>query len=259
MTDFMVRPLFLVDLDDTLLQTARKMPANMPRQVAALDKHGQPLSFTNPTQQVFIEWLLHSADVVPVTARSVDAFKRVQIPFKQGAICAHGAVILGANGESDKTWHQHMLNTLAPYREPLAHIQTTLNSIGNELGLTLRTWLAQEQELTCYALAKQSGHHDEVLADVEQKLIQQCDLTDFYIHRNANNLAVLPKVLHKKFAVDYWLNLDKAQNGQRPVLGFGDSLSDVDFLKMCDWWATPKQGQLAQMVYQQLLVNEHQV
>ncbi|HMU87433.1 MAG TPA: hypothetical protein PKC11_07370, partial [Agitococcus sp.] len=67
----MIKPLFLMDLDDTLLQTARKMPADMPRQVAALDKHGQPLSFTNPKQQAFIEWLLLCADVVPVTARSV--------------------------------------------------------------------------------------------------------------------------------------------------------------------------------------------
>ena len=50
----MIKPLFLMDLDDTLLQTARKMPVDMPRQVAALDKHGQPLSFTNPKQQAFI-------------------------------------------------------------------------------------------------------------------------------------------------------------------------------------------------------------
>lgn len=251
----MIKPLFLMDLDDTLLQTARKMPADMPRQVAALDKHGQPLSFTNPTQQLFIDWLLQCADVVPVTARSVDAFKRVQIPFRQGAICAHGAVILNAHGQRDEVWHQQMLNTLEPYRAALIQIQYTLDSIGYELGLTLRTWLVEEQSLSCYALVKQSGHHDAVLADVEQKLRQQSDLTDFYIHRNSNNLAILPKVLHKKFAVDYWLNLDQKQHGQRPILGFGDSLSDIDFLKICDWWATPKQGQLANAVYE-LLTEE---
>lgn len=245
----MIKPLFLMDLDDTLLQTARKMPVDMPRQVAALDKHGQPLSFTNPKQQAFIEWLLACADVVPVTARSVDAFKRVQIPFKQGAICAHGAVILSADGQLDKYWHELMQQRLNPYLNLLEDIQKTLVSIGQQLNLTLRTWLVEEQGLACYALAKQSGHDDVVLADVEKQLRQQFDLTEFYIHRNANNLAILPKVLHKKFAVDYWLQQDEKHHGQRPILGFGDSLSDVAFLKVCDWWATPQQGQLAHAVY----------
>ena len=254
----MIKPLFLVDLDDTLLQTARKMPVNMPRQVAALDKHGQPLSFTNPKQQAFIEWLLACADVVPVTARSVDAFKRVQIPFHQGAICAHGAVILSANGEIDLDWHQQMMLRLADYKDELHQITEQFATIGRELGLQLRTWLVEEQGLSCYALAKQSGHDDVVLADVEQQLRQQYDLAKFYIHRNANNLAILPNVLHKKFAVDYWLQQDKTHHGQRPILGFGDSLSDVDFLQLCDWWATPQQGQLANMVYQQLALMERQ-
>lgn len=245
----MIKPLFLMDLDDTLLQTARKMPPNTPRQVAALDKHGQPLSFTNPKQQAFIQWLLACADVVPVTARSVDAFKRVQIPFKQGAICAHGAVILTAEGELDAYWHSLMQQRLSPYLTLLEGIQKNLASIGQQLNFHLRTWLVEEQGLACYALAKQSGHDDLVLAEVEQQLKQQFDLTDFYIHRNANNLAILPTVLHKQFAVDYWLQQDEKIHGQRPILGFGDSLSDVDFLKRCDWWATPQQGQLAHAVY----------
>ncbi|PTQ90750.1 HAD family hydrolase [Agitococcus lubricus] len=252
----MIKPLFLMDLDDTLLQTARKMPADMPRQVAALDKQGQPLSFTNPKQRAFIDWLLTHADVVPVTARSVDAFKRVQIPFNQGAICAHGAVILTRNGDIDPDWHAVMQQQLNPYAMLLEEVREKLARIGQQLNLTLRTWLVEEQGLACYALAKQSGHDDSVLADVEQQIQQQLALTAFYIHRNANNLAILPKVLHKKFAVDYWLQQDKKRHGERPILGFGDSLSDVDFLQRCDWWATPQQGQLAKSVYQQLGITE---
>ncbi len=36
------RPLIFVDLDDTLFQTARKMPEGEPRIVASLDVQGQP-------------------------------------------------------------------------------------------------------------------------------------------------------------------------------------------------------------------------
>ena len=55
MTNFITKPLFLIDLDDTILQTARKMSPEDVRHVAALDKHGQPLSFTNNTQRAFID------------------------------------------------------------------------------------------------------------------------------------------------------------------------------------------------------------
>ena len=248
----MIKPLFLLDLDDTVLQTARKMPPDAPRQVAALDKHGQPLSFTNTTQRQFLDWLLATADVVPVTARSVDAYQRVQIPFAQGAICAHGAVMLKANGELDADWHNHMVKVLEEYQPAIQTLCQRMASIGTETGLTLRTWMIEEQGMLIYALAKQTGHDDAVLADVDSRLRQTTDLTEFYIHRNGNNLAVLPKVLHKRFAVEEWLRRNREVHGERPVLGFGDSLSDIGFMQLCDWWATPQHGQLAQAVYQLL-------
>lgn len=248
----MIKPLFLLDLDDTVLQTARKMSPDAPRQVAALDKHGQPLSFTNNTQRQFLDWLLATADVVPVTARSVDACKRVQISFSRGAICAHGAVMLNADGEIDADWHNHMIGVLGKYQSAIHSITQQLANIGIAMGLSLRTWVVEEQGMSIYALAKQNNHTDEVLAMVEGRLRQTTDLSEFYIHRNGNNLAVLPKVLHKSFAVQEWLRRDREQHGERPVLGFGDSLSDVGFMQLCDWWATPKNGQLAQAMYRLL-------
>lgn len=252
MTNLMAKPLFLIDLDDTILQTARKMSPEDVRHVAALDKHGQPLSFTNNTQRVFIDWLLATADVVPVTARSVDAFKRVQLPFHQGAICAHGAVMLNAEGDIDAAWHNHTKQQLEKYRASLSEIQQQIIEIGESLGLSLRTWIVEEEGLATYALAKHNSQGDEVLISVEKKLQQVMDLSDFYIHRNANNLAILPNALHKKFAVQEWLRRDREQHGERPVLGFGDSLSDMGFLQECHWWATPRQGQLAEHIYQSL-------
>ena len=256
MTNFITKPLFLIDLDDTILQTARKMSPEDVRHVAALDKHGQPLSFTNNTQRAFIDWLLTTADVVPVTARSVDAFKRVQLPFSQGAICAHGAVMLNANGEIDAIWHNHTKQQLEKYRVDLSEIQQRLVQIGESLGLSLRTWIVEEEGIATYALAKHNNQGDDVLISVENKLKQVMELSDFYIHRNANNLAVLPNALHKKFAVQEWLRRDREQHGERPILGFGDSLSDMGFLQECHWWATPRQGQLAEHIYQSLEIKE---
>jgi hydroxymethylpyrimidine pyrophosphatase-like HAD family hydrolase len=259
MTDFMTKqmakPLFLIDLDDTILQTARKMSPDEARHVAALDKHGQPLSFTNNTQRAFIDWLLATADVVPVTARSVDAFKRVQLPFSHGAICAHGAVMLNANGDIDEIWHNHTKQQLEKYRVNLHEVQQQIVQIGDSLDFSLRTWIVEEQGIATYALAKHNHQGDDVLISVENQLQQVMDLSDFYIHRNANNLAILPNALHKKFAVQEWLRRDREQHGERPVLGFGDSLSDMGFLQECHWWATPRQGQLAEHIYQSLVMR----
>lgn len=256
MTNSITKPLFLIDLDDTILQTARKMSPEEARHVAALDKYGQPLSFTNNTQRAFIDWLLATADVVPVTARSVDAFKRVQLPFSQGAICVHGAVMLNADGDIDEVWHSHIKQQLEKYRASLNEIQRQIVEIGESLGLSLRTWIVEEEGIATYALAKHNNQGDEVLIAVENQLQQVMDLSDFYIHRNANNLAILPNSLHKKFAVQEWLRRDRQQHGERPVLGFGDSLSDMGFLQECHWWATPRQGQLAEHIYQSLKVKE---
>ena len=63
------RPLVLVDLDDTLFQTARKMPDGTPRIPATVDVHGEPNGYMTQVQQAFIGWLL-----AWIRSRSLSAF-----------------------------------------------------------------------------------------------------------------------------------------------------------------------------------------
>lgn len=109
------RPLALVDLDDTLFQTARKMPEGLPRVTATLDIEGQPNGYMSTVQHSLAHWLLSTTDVIPVTARSVEAFSRVQLPFMHGAVCSHGGVILGPDGKLDEEWQARMSDVLADY------------------------------------------------------------------------------------------------------------------------------------------------
>ena len=99
-----VKPLIFVDLDDTLFQTHRKSTPTPLHKIATTDKLGEPLSYMLPKQQIFVNWLLESAEVIPVTARSVEALQRVHIPFQHGAVCSHGGTILGANKQVDQEW-----------------------------------------------------------------------------------------------------------------------------------------------------------
>ena len=241
------RPLVFVDLDDTLFQTARKM-AEGPRCTATLDAFGQPNGFMNATQQGFVEWLLATTDVVPVTARSVEAYQRVQLPFAHGAICAHGGVILSAQGVPDGDWHARMCHELAPEQARLHRLSEQTLALGAELGFSLRSWVVEEQGLATYVVTKHNYETDHALLVVCAEARARGLLNGLNVHGNGNNLAFLPQALQKREAVREWIRRDQALNGKRPLLGFGDSLSDLGFMTECDWWGTPKHGQLASHV-----------
>lgn len=239
------RPLVLIDLDDTLFQTARKMPEGVERHVATLDVDGQPNGYMNPVQKAFIEWLLACADVVPVTARSVEAYSRVQLPFTAGAVCAHGGVILAADGSLDRDWHAHMTHTLANAQARLPELSLATLKIGEQLGYSLRGWVVEEAGLANYVVTKHNESHDRVLDEVLAKVKEQGLLDGMSVHGNGNNLAFLPQGLSKRLAVEEWLRRDKAINGERPVMGFGDSITDLGFMDACHFWGTPARSQLA--------------
>ncbi len=239
------RPLVFVDLDDTLFQTARKMPKQQARQVAAFDKNGQPNSFMNSVQQSLFSWLSSSTDVVPVTARSIEAYSRVKLPFTHGAICSFGGSILLANGTLDNSWHNVMQQQLHALQADLQQISAASLAVGQKLGVSIRSWVVEEQGLGLYVVVKQGEGDDGLLQQVLQAVQAQNLLTGMQVHLNSNNLAFLPNGLSKQNAVKEWLKRDQAQQGERPVLGFGDSISDLGFLQVCHFWATPAQSQLA--------------
>ncbi|WP_431823878.1 trehalose phosphatase [Burkholderia sp. F1] len=241
------RPLVLVDLDDTLFQTERKMPEGIPRTPATVDGHGQPNGYMTPVQQAFINWLLASADVVPVTARSVEAYSRVKLPFTHGAICSHGGVILRADGTLDQDWHGRMAEALRAFQDRLPALSETTLRIGRELGYALRGWVVAEEGLCHYVVTKHNESDDAVLARVLAEVQARGLLDGMHIHANGNNLAFLPDGLAKRVAALEWLRRDRELNGERPVLGLGDSITDLGFMGLCHMWATPVRSQLAKL------------
>lgn len=239
------RPLIFIDLDDTLFQTARKMPDQQAKQVAAFDKEGQPNSFMNSVQQSLFSWLSSSADVIPVTARSIEAYSRVKLPFTHGAICSFGGSILLANGTLDNTWHHLMQQQLDALQAHLKQLSAVSLAVGRELGVSIRSWVVEEQGLGLYVVVKQGEGNDALLQQVLQAVTAQGLLVGMQAHTNSNNLAFLPNCLSKQNAVKEWLQRDQTLHGERPILGFGDSISDLGFLQQCHFWATPAQSQLA--------------
>lgn len=242
------RPLALVDLDDTLFQTGRKMAEGSPRHPASFDVNGGVSGYMSDVQKSFVEWLLATTDVVPVTARSAEAFGRVRLGFNRGAVCSHGAVILNPDGSVNGDWHALMGERLEPYQRRLPALCADALQLGEALGISLRGWVVEEAGQQHYVVIKHNDGSDADLLRVLEHIRGRGLLDGMHVHSNGNNLALLPDGLAKRVAVEHLLELDRAVNGSRPVLGFGDSITDLGFMDLCTFWSTPSRSQLAAMV-----------
>lgn len=243
MTD--IRPLVFVDLDDTLFQSARKMKDTDHKIPASHGVTGEPNGFMSNIQSAFVDWLMSHADVVPVTARSSLVYSRVRIPFSHGAVCSHGAVILNPDSSINDDWSSKIDSVLAHSCSTLDLLCQKVLDIGIEHGFDLRGWVVKDDGRDCYVVIKQNEHNDQVLS----KLLEIVEANDLikgiHIHLNGNNLAFIPNGINKKKAVQFWIDRDMAVYGERPILAFGDSLTDLGFMQQAHFMSIPTTSQIA--------------
>jgi hydroxymethylpyrimidine pyrophosphatase-like HAD family hydrolase len=254
-----IKPYALMDLDDTLFQTQRKIDAwDLPTAetenlvCATVNKQNEPLSFMSQRQATFFNWLLNSTELIVVTARDRSEIKRVKLPFDSWQVLTHGAIILTADGQLLSEWQQHMYSKLAPLQDKLNQLSELFasHSKSKQSQLVFTPHVDSfnsdsiDKELIIYLAIKHAQKDHQALIDLAKKLptlIRDFE-QDFYVHVNANNLAILPHVVHKRHAVQFLL--DNHLDHQRPSFGFGDSLADLPFLQLLDWYGMPSRGQM---------------
>ena len=249
----LTRPVVLADIDDTLLQTKRKMVdelAQEPFRVGALDRELAPRSFLNEEQAMLVDWLLEHAELIPVTARGTDEYARVKIPFTSWAVTTHGAVILNPAGDCNPEWQQHIEAELAPYRQRLLDMQQQITSLMAERGID--AWARINYEYDGVPIYLVMKHRDSTklheLYDIGYEIEAIFGTEGFYVHRNSNNIAWLPTCIEKGLATSYLLAKLRAERGLFPTIGLGDSLTDFSFLRLCSWFGMPKQSQFTSAI-----------
>ena len=260
-----IKPYALMDLDDTLFQTQRKidaweLPTTEPESLvcASVNKQGEPLSFMSQRQSTFFNWLLASTELIAVTARDRQEIKRVKLPFNSWQVLTHGAIILTSDGELLSTWQQQIYNALAPLQGKLNQLSEVFTNhskgANSQLVFTPHSDTfnsgkisyngSNMHKLTIYLAIKHRQKDHQALIELATQLPTLIPDFDkhFYVHVNANNLAILPHAIHKRHAVQFLL--DHHLDSQRPSFGFGDSLADLPFLQLLDWYGMPNHGQL---------------
>lgn len=268
----MTKAVVLADLDDTLFQTRRKIPAHPERGLRAVSalEDGTPSGWATPVQQALLA-LFDGCLVVPVTARGTAALARVDLPAAP-AVCANGGRIVRADGTTDRDWHAHLVARGASAGASVEDVFAALDAACR--ALDVRRWVVAEDGLGLYAVVKAnlagpggtggvdrlasggangatSGGPDGGAHAVPPALRALLDGPvpallpgGWRVHVNGNNLSLSPPWLAKRDAVAYLLPRLTADHPDVPVIGIGDSLSDAGFMDLCHYAMAPTGSQL---------------
>lgn len=235
----MTQPLVLTDLDDTLFQTERKCPEDMGEyKIMSRLEDGTQSGLASERQLRFMDWL-DAGTIVPVTARDRDVLARVAIR-QAPAICANGGCVITATGEVDQRWHEH-LRMQSLEIDPIREIHLLASQSLDEM--TYRHWIVSEGGLDLYFVVK-SNVEDLSCLDRAEAEARAHMPSGWRLHRNGNNLAVLPPWLNKRHAARYLISQFRDHDPHIPVIGIGDSHSDAGFMDLCDFAMAPTTSQI---------------
>jgi hypothetical protein len=244
--------IYLTDLDDTLFRSLRKHPGTdgLIRVTTATNGHHGHM---NPAQRGFFASLRATGAIIPVTARSTDAFARVHLDFgTRRAILANGAVVLDEHGAPDQDWLAH---TARIGRRMAPLMRDMLALVRAKFGQAARTWIVEEYGAPVYLCVKMNSADEGAVKDgiltAQGLLIGGYDLSGMWSHLNGNNLAFIPCGISKREACVHLIDRLGDRNGA-PLIGIGDSVTDLPFMGLCDYLVTPCGSQIAELMWSDL-------
>lgn len=237
-----------MDLDDSIFQTLRKCPPG-PLEAAAMDRDGKPSSYFSFGQRCLLELLSGRALLIPTTARNQDAFNRVGFTFRHGAILNYGGMILCPDGQIDRNWQGQMKPLCAEAAPLLAAMLAAAEEIIQNRGMNCRARIISDCGLDFYVVIKNYNSRLEELGIIMNELKKMDFSSEARICINDNNLSLRPRFLDKSAATDYFIRTHIApENSGLPLIGLGDSFSDLDFMGQCDFLLIPKKSQIASLL-----------
>jgi hydroxymethylpyrimidine pyrophosphatase-like HAD family hydrolase len=242
------RCIAFVDLDDTLFSSERKQRDPAGLRPAALLRSGDVVSYSNPAQRGLRQLLDCAAEVIPVTARSLEAYRRVLLRFGGRAVLSYGATILLPDGQVDATWARRVAPLLEQARGALESLVEHVQAAYDPQRTGLQVRLVSDADAPAYAVIRSAA------ADAD--LVQEAGLTvlakwlaqheGFTLHVNGRIAAVIPPGLGKEAAVAHLIEHEQRVHGTLFTVGAGDSLTDLDFMRLCDIAIVPGRTQLAE-------------
>lgn len=228
------------DLDDSLFQTERKCPPQAALRAAAMDRHGQTLSYFTAEQGILLA-LLEQGTVIPVTGRNTAALDRVHLSFGSYRVTSHGALVAGPDGRPDSAWLALYETQRAVWMERMEYVLIEINQVIERHDLALRCRIIEDQGWPVYVSIKGDESALERLLPTARTLWRGAEAR---IHRNGQNMALLPPFADKEKAVAFLMRRIRDTVLNPLFLGLGDSITDLPFLRLCHYAITPRGSQI---------------
>lgn len=236
------------DLDDTLFQSLEKCEDRDTLEPAAFLKDGSAISFTTAAQRAFIAFAQDGMTMIPATARNLNAFQRVGLSFASYAVLDYGGIVLNPDGSVDQPWLARMQDAMQAALPGLQELAGLIDAWAERSGFGGRARLIEDFATPFYLVVKDPDKVAARLEPIEREVVQpwlDAGGRDYFIHRNGNNLAILPSALNKSHAVAYVTERLRQEHGEILTFGIGDSRSDARFMAACDYAIVPSRTQLA--------------
>ena len=225
------------DIDDTLIFSGRKLGERSAATVGAVRTNGSPASFATPQQAgLFALLAAANAEIIPVTGRYKDALDRVCLEFHGFAALSHGAVVMNPEGDLCPGWHDLIADQIE-YWEPVLHeANDRIADCVAAHDLVVKTRVIIDQGVPSYVSIKGPATGLDRLRSIFED-------TQLKFHRNDNDVALLPPYADKQAAVSFILEqLDLPDDTL--LIGLGDSVTDVPFLRACHFGLFPIGSQI---------------
>ena len=243
------------DLDDTLFQSLEKCGGQDGLRPAAFLKDGNPISYTTEAQRAFLAFAQDGMTMIPATARNLNAFERVDLPFTSWSVLDYGGIVLRPDRSVDQEWLAHMQGAMRAALPGLNELAALIDAWAERTGFGGRARLIEDFATPFYLVVKDPHKIAENLEPIEREVVAPWIADggrDYFIHRNGNNLAILPNALNKSHAVAYVTAKLRAEHGDILTFGIGDSKSDARFMAACDYAIVPRRTQLAGLALETL-------
>lgn len=232
------------DLDQTLIYSANSMAlqgpdSSAPAMVVTEVYEGAPLSFMTRTAWGALERLVDEAIFVPITTRTMQQFRRVNIPGRDKgyAVTTNGAVLLH-DGVPDPAWTDFIQ---ASVKAKCAALQEVHDYV---LGATkpatiLRGRVAEDLFVYCIV------NREELSADYLEDLSGWCQARGWTISLQGRKLYCVPSPVTKEAA----LAEIRRRHPVDKLVAAGDSKLDAGILQLADSAIRPAHGELDKAAY----------
>ena len=238
------------DLDDSLFQTREKTlarPTAGAMVPAADDRHGAALSFFARDQLALLH-LLQDAVLIPVTGRNHQALRRVRqarhLSFNDARITSHGSMIYGDDDKPLPAWHARVSRRAEQLHGAIQEMVTRLPArLGDPECLRVR--VIEDAGVAVYVSIKWNDIAHAPTAQALSEAVRAEGLSESWrIHQNGRNVAILPDYASKADAVRYVMDMKRRERPHTTFIGLGDSHSDTEFLRLCDFALIPSNSQI---------------